>query len=61
LRCFFNQGACGCAGVRAVCGEEEVRRFVEKSAARAKRRTVGNLRLKRIKEQGPQVDKGTVQ
>jgi aldehyde dehydrogenase (NAD+) len=52
---FFNQGQCCCAGsrlyVEAKCYDE----FVEKSVARAKRRTVGDPFDPKT-EQGPQVD-----
>lgn len=52
---FFNQGQCCCAGsrlfVEAKCYDE----FVERSIARAKRRTVGDP-MDPGTEQGPQVD-----
>jgi aldehyde dehydrogenase (NAD+) len=52
---FFNQGQCCCAGsrlfVEAKCYDE----FVERSIARAKKRTVGDP-LDPSTEQGPQVD-----
>jgi aldehyde dehydrogenase (NAD+) len=52
---FFNQGQCCCAGSRLFVEEKCYDEFVEKSAARAKRRTVGNPFDKNT-EQGPQVD-----
>lgn len=52
---FFNQGQCCCAGSRVFVEEKIYDEFVEKSAARAKRRTVGNP-LDPGTEQGPQVD-----
>ncbi len=52
---FFNQGQCCCAGSRLFVEEKVYDEFVEKSAARAKRRTVGNPFDKNT-EQGPQVD-----
>jgi aldehyde dehydrogenase (NAD+) len=52
---FFNQGQCCCAGSRVFVEEKIYDEFVEKSAARAKRRTVGNP-LDPKTEQGPQVD-----
>ncbi len=39
---FFNQGQCCCAGSRLFVEEKAYDEFVEKSAARAKKRTVGN-------------------
>src|SRR5712664_1273143 len=39
---FFNQGQCCCAGSRLYVEEKAYDEFVEKSAARAKKRTVGN-------------------
>ncbi len=39
---FFNQGQCCCAGSRTFVEEKSYDEFVEKSAARAKKRTVGN-------------------
>src|SRR5579863_6045319 len=53
---FFNQGQCCCAGSRLYVEEKAYDEFVEKSAARAKKRTVGNPFDKNT-EQGPQVDK----
>ena len=52
---FFNQGQCCCAGSRLFVEEKCYDEFVEKSVARAKKRTVGNPFDKNT-EQGPQVD-----
>src|ERR1700686_310341 len=52
---FFNQGQCCCAGWRFFVEAMVYDEFVEKSAARAKKRTVGNPFDKNT-EQGPQVD-----
>src|SRR3981081_3566191 len=52
---FFNQGQCCCAGSRLYVEEKAYDEFVEKSVARAKKRTVGNPFDKNT-EQGPQVD-----
>jgi aldehyde dehydrogenase (NAD+) len=52
---FFNQGQCCCAGSRLFVEEKIYDEFVERSAQRAKRRTVGNP-LDEKTEQGPQVD-----
>jgi aldehyde dehydrogenase (NAD+) len=52
---FFNQGQCCCAGSRVFVEEKIYDEFVERSAERAKRRTVGNP-LDTKTEQGPQVD-----
>ena len=52
---FFNQGQCCCAGSRVYVQDKIYDEFIEKSAARAKRRTVGNP-LDPGTEQGPQVD-----
>jgi aldehyde dehydrogenase (NAD+) len=52
---FFNQGQCCCAGSRVFVEEKIYDEFVERSGARAKRRTVGNP-LDPKTEQGPQVD-----
>ena len=52
---FFNQGQCCCAGSRVFVEEKIYDEFVERSGARAKRRTVGNP-LDAKTEQGPQVD-----
>ena len=53
---FFNQGQCCCAGSRLFVEEKAYDEFVEKSAARARRRTVGDP-FDPATEQGPQVDK----
>ena len=52
---FFNQGQCCCAGSRLFVEEKAYDEFVERSAARAKKRTVGNPFDPKT-EQGPQVD-----
>jgi aldehyde dehydrogenase (NAD+) len=52
---FFNQGQCCCAGSRLFVEERCYDEFVERSVARAKRRTVGDP-FDRLTEQGPQVD-----
>jgi aldehyde dehydrogenase (NAD+) len=39
---FFNQGQCCCAGSRTFVEEKVYDEFVDKSVARAKKRTVGN-------------------
>src|SRR5271166_2377320 len=52
---FFNQGQCCCAGSRTFVEEKVYDEFVEKSVARAKKRTVGNP-FDKATEQGPQVD-----
>jgi aldehyde dehydrogenase (NAD+) len=52
---FFNQGQCCCAGSRLFVEEKCYDEFVERSVARAKKRTVGNPFDKNT-EQGPQVD-----
>src|SRR3974390_206176 len=52
---FFNQGQCCCAGSRLFVEEKAYDEFVEKSAARAKKRTVGDPFDPKT-EQGPQVD-----
>ena len=39
---FFNQGQCCCAGSRLFVEEKAYDEFVERSVARAKKRTVGN-------------------
>jgi len=52
---FFNQGQCCCAGSRLFVEDKCYDEFVEKSVARAKKRTVGNPFDKKT-EQGPQVD-----
>jgi aldehyde dehydrogenase (NAD+) len=52
---FFNQGQCCCAGSRLFVEEKCYDEFVEKSVARAKKRTVGDP-FDSHTEQGPQVD-----
>ncbi len=52
---FFNQGQCCCAGSRLFVEEKCYDEFVERSVARARRRTVGDPFDSRT-EQGPQVD-----
>ncbi len=52
---FFNHGQCCCAGSRVFVEEKIYDKFVEKSGARAKRRTVGDP-FNPTTEQGPQVD-----
>jgi aldehyde dehydrogenase (NAD+) len=52
---FFNQGQCCCAGSRLFVEEKCYDEFVERSVARAKKRTVGDP-FDRKTEQGPQVD-----
>ncbi len=52
---FFNQGQCCCAGSRLYVEEKCYDEFLEKSVARAKRRTVGDPYHPNT-EQGPQVD-----
>ncbi|HEY6290720.1 MAG TPA: aldehyde dehydrogenase family protein [Terriglobia bacterium] len=52
---FFNQGQCCCAGSRLFVEAKAYDEFVEKSVARAKRRTVGDP-FDPNTEQGPQVD-----
>jgi aldehyde dehydrogenase (NAD+) len=52
---FFNHGQCCCAGSRVFVEEKIYDQFVEKSAARARNRTVGDPFDPRT-EQGPQVD-----
>merc|ERR1719346_870388 len=53
---FFNMGQCCCAASRLMVEESIYDEFVEKSVARAKKRTVGDPFDAR-NEQGPQVDK----
>jgi len=53
---FFNMGQCCCAGSRTFVQEKIYDEFVERSAERAKKRTVGNPFEANV-EQGPQVDK----
>src|ERR1700728_3476536 len=52
---FFNHGQCCCAGSRVFVEEKAYDEFVERSAARAKKRTVGDPFDPKT-EQGPQVD-----
>lgn len=52
---FFNMGQCCCAGSRTFIQEKIYDKFVEASAARAKKRTVGNP-FELTTEQGPQID-----
>ena len=52
---FFNQGQICCAGSRLFVEEKIYDEFVEKSVARARRRTVGNP-FDAGTEQGPQID-----
>ena len=52
---FFNHGQCCCAGSRVFVEEKIYDQFVEKSGARARKRTVGDPFDPRT-EQGPQVD-----
>ena len=52
---FFNQGQICCAGSRLFVEEKIYDEFVEKSVARARRRTVGNP-FDACTEQGPQID-----
>jgi len=52
---FFNHGQCCCAGSRVFVEEKIYDQFVEKSGARAKKRTVGDPFDPKT-EQGPQVD-----
>ncbi len=52
---FFNQGQCCCAGSRVFVEEKIYDEFVEKSGARARKRTVGDP-FDPNTEQGPQVD-----
>ena len=52
---FFNQGQCCCAGSRLFVESKCYDEFVERSIARAKRRTVGDP-MDPGTEQGPQVD-----
>lgn len=51
---YFNQGQCCCAGSRTFVEEKIYDEFVERSAERAKKRTVGNP-FDLTNEQGPQV------
>ena len=52
---FFNQGQCCCAGSRAFVEEKVYDEFVERSTARARKRTVGDP-FSPNTEQGPQVN-----
>ncbi len=52
---FFNHGQCCCAGSRVFVEEKIYDEFVEKSGARARKRTVGDP-FDPMTEQGPQVD-----
>ena len=52
---FFNHGQCCCAGSRVFVEEKIYDEFVEKSGARARKRTVGDP-FDPNTEQGPQVD-----
>jgi aldehyde dehydrogenase (NAD+) len=52
---FFNQGQCCCAGSRLFVEEKAYSEFVERSAARAKARKLGDP-FDPNTEQGPQVD-----
>jgi aldehyde dehydrogenase (NAD+) len=52
---FFNHGQCCCAGSRVFVEQKIYDRFVEKSVARARKRTVGDP-FDPDTEQGPQVD-----
>jgi aldehyde dehydrogenase (NAD+) len=52
---FFNHGQCCCAGSRVFVEEKIYDKFVEKSGARARKRTVGDP-FDPQTEQGPQVD-----
>lgn len=53
---FFNQGQACCAGSRLFVEAQAYDEFVEKSVARAKRRTVGDP-FDANTEQGPQIDR----
>lgn len=53
---FFNMGQCCCAGSRTFVQDSIYDEFVERSAERAKKRTVGDP-FEVATEQGPQVDK----
>ena len=55
-RLFFNQGQCCCAGSRLFVEEKAYDEFVERSVARAAKRTVGDP-FHPHTEQGPQVDR----
>uniref|UniRef100_A0A2M4A5X9 Putative aldehyde dehydrogenase n=1 Tax=Anopheles triannulatus TaxID=58253 RepID=A0A2M4A5X9_9DIPT len=53
---FFNMGQCCCAGSRTFIEDKIYDEFVERSAERAQKRTVGNP-FDLTTEHGPQVDK----
>ncbi|XP_058453515.1 aldehyde dehydrogenase, mitochondrial [Malaya genurostris] len=53
---FFNMGQCCCAGSRTFIEDKIYDEFVERSAERAKKRTVGNP-FDLTTEHGPQIDK----
>lgn len=53
---FFNMGQCCCAGSRTFVEDKIYDEFVERSAERAKKRTIGNP-FDLTTEHGPQVDK----
>lgn len=53
---FFNMGQCCCAGSRTFVEDKIYDEFVERSAERAKHRTVGDP-FDANNEQGPQIDK----
>ena len=53
---FLIRGQCCCAASRLMVEDSIYDEFVEKSVARAQRRTVGNP-FDPANEQGPQVDK----
>ena len=52
---FFNHGQCCCAGSRVFVEEKIYDQFVEKSGARARKRTVGDPFDSKT-DQGPQID-----
>ncbi|KAK7869070.1 hypothetical protein R5R35_000789 [Gryllus longicercus] len=52
---FFNMGQCCCAGSRTFVEDSIYDEFVERSAERAKKRTIGNPFDLSV-EQGPQID-----
>lgn len=52
---FFNMGQCCCAGSRTFVEDKIYDEFVERSAERAKQRTLGNPFDLHV-EQGPQID-----
>ncbi|XP_061395852.1 aldehyde dehydrogenase, mitochondrial-like [Musca vetustissima] len=57
---FFNMGQCCCAGSRTFVEDKIYDEFVERSAERAKKRTVGNPFDLNV-EQGPQVNEEQMQ